>query len=374
MQDAGTVRTTWEGYYLDGQSAVRQRVVVSLCAHGLLFSTEDGGAHSWRYDDLRQNRDTRAGEPIRLERGGEIPEILVVPDPAFLTAWRQMAPSAATRVARPASRRRRRLYTGIAAISTVGMVVALYLWGIPVMSALLAARIPVAWEERLGREVVAHLAPREQRCTDPERLRLLEQILATLTASLPSQPYTLRLLVVDDPMVNAFAAPGGYIVLFRGLLDLTGSAEELAGVLAHEVQHVLQRHAIRLLLEHASTGLLLTALTGDVSGTVVFGLESARLLGTLQHSRRHEAEADVAGLQMLIAAAIDPAGMVTLFERLQEAGQHTPRFLQYFSTHSSTAQRVATLKTLLDQSSHTSVKLLPHYAWEDMHHICTATR
>jgi predicted Zn-dependent protease len=173
-------------------------------------------------------------------------------------------------------------------------------------------------------------------------------------------------------MVNAFAAPGGYIVLFRGLLDLTDSAEELAGVLAHEVQHILQRHVTRLLLEHASTGLLLAALTGDVSGTVVFALEGARLLGTLQHSRQHETEADTAGLRMLVAANIDPAGMVSLFARLRTAGQQVPDVLQYLSTHPDTAQRIATLKALAAQTSHPFVKLLPHYDWQDMRRICTA--
>ena len=372
MPEPYTIRTTWEGYYLDGQSAVRHRAVVSLFSYGLVFSTEDGGSHSWPYADLRQTQGFYAGEPVRLERGGDIPELLVVPEPAFLTALSQTAPQFATRAVRLRQRRRLWLRTSLAAIGAIVLVMALYLWGIPVLSALVASRIPLAWEERLGREVVAHIAPPEKQCTDPIRLRFLEAIITTLTGSLPEQPYTLRILVVDDATVNAFAAPGGYIVVFRGLLELTGSAEELAGVLAHEVQHILQHHVTRLLLEHASTGLLLTALTGDVSGAMVFGLESARLLGTLQHRRQHEAEADVAGLQLLLAAAVDPSGMVTLFEHLHEEGQNAPRFLHYLSTHPNTTQRIATLKALAGQSSRQFSKLLPDYDWEDMHHICAA--
>jgi predicted Zn-dependent protease len=137
---------------------------------------------------------------------------------------------------------------------------------------------------------------------------------------------------------------------------------------------VLQRHVTRLLLQHASTGLLLAALTGDVSGTVVFGLESARMLGTLQHSRRHEAEADLAGLQMLAAAAVDPAGMIRLFERFQEAAPSAPGFLHYLSTHPHTTQRLATLKTLASHSPGPFTRLLPDYHWEDVKRICTAVR
>jgi beta-barrel assembly-enhancing protease len=275
MHNVHTGCTTWEGYYLDGQSAVRRRATVSLWPSGIVFSTEDGAAHSWPYSALRQPQGTSADRPVQLERKEEIPEILVVPHPAFLTVLQQMAPRFATRLTRAVSRRWRRLRTGIAAVSALSIVAALYLWGIPIVSALMAAHIPVSWEERLGREVVAQLAPREQQCIDPERLHLLNELLATLTVPLPSQPYTLRIIVVDDPMVNALAAPGGYITLFRGLLEHTKSAEELAGVLAHEVQHIVQRHVSRQLLEHTSTGLLLAAVTGDVSGTVVFGLEGA---------------------------------------------------------------------------------------------------
>jgi predicted Zn-dependent protease len=92
---------------------------------------------------------------------------------------------------------------------------------------------------------------------------MLEEITKTLTAPLPNTHYTFRVMVVNDPIVNALAAPGGYILVFRGLLDRTRSPEELAGVLAHESQHVLKRHTTRALLENVSSGLLVAALMGE---------------------------------------------------------------------------------------------------------------
>ncbi|MDA2912290.1 M48 family metallopeptidase, partial [Nitrospiraceae bacterium AH_259_D15_M11_P09] len=83
-----------------------------------------------------------------------------------------------------------------------------------------------------------------------------------------------------------------YIVLFKGLLDRSDSAEELAGVLAHEMQHVIQRHGTRALLQRASIGILLAAMTGDVSSAATFGVGVASTLGTLSYSRRAEEEAD----------------------------------------------------------------------------------
>ena len=91
----------------------------------------------------------------------------------------------------------------------------------------------------------------------------------------------------------------------------------MAGVLAHEIQHVAQRHATRALVRQASTGLLLAAMTGDASGVFVYGVEAARTLGTLRYSRQAEEEADLEGLRLLVAAGIEPAGMVTFFESLR---------------------------------------------------------
>ena len=85
-------------------------------------------------------------------------------------------------------------------------------------------------------------------------MRQLDAIVARLAAATPT-PRTIRAFVVDRKQVNAFAAPGGHVVLFRGLIEQAGNPEEVAGVLAHEIQHVAQRHATRAL--EASTGLLL---------------------------------------------------------------------------------------------------------------------
>ena len=146
---------------------------------------------------------------------------------------------------------------------------------------------------------------------------------------------------MNSPEVNAFAAPGGYIVLFQGLLQQTETPEELAGVLAHEIQHILHRHGTRALLHHFSTELFFTLLAGEASGLVAFGLEGAKVLSTFQYSRGNEEQADTEGMHMLGAAEIDPRGMITFFELLQQQENNTPDFLQYLSTHPHTADRIA---------------------------------
>src|SRR5207248_840587 len=103
----------------------------------------------------------------------------------------------------------------------------------------------------------------------------IDGIVAALPAKARPQPYTFRVAVVNSSIVNAVAAPGGHVILFRGLLERTDSAEELAGVLAHEVEHVLHRHVTRAIFQQASTGVLMAALVGDVSGVVAYGLAGA---------------------------------------------------------------------------------------------------
>ncbi|MFQ5881622.1 MAG: M48 family metallopeptidase [Candidatus Methylomirabilales bacterium] len=364
------MQTDWEGYYLDGRTAARQRATIRMMRSGLEVTTESGVTLWWPYDEIHQTQGFYAGEQVRLERGDDIPEALLVSNAAFLTHLHRVAPELAIRFHDPACRRRRAKLTLLAALAIMGITMVLYRWGIPAMAGFVASRVPVSWEERLGQAVVEHLAPPPKRCTDPTRARLLDAIITSLTSPLPRPLYTFRVMVVNDPTVNAFAAPGGYIIIFRGLLEQTRTAEELAGVLAHELQHILKRHATRALLQHASTGLLVAAMTGDASGAMAFGLESARTLGMLQYSRRHEEEADTEGMRMLLAAGIDPAGMIAFFETLSKEGQKTPEFLKYLSTHPSTEDRIARLRSLAARTEGRPAKLLPGYDWGDIHKIC----
>jgi predicted Zn-dependent protease len=368
------MRTDWDGYYLDGRTAARRPATIRLMRGGVQVAVESGASFWWPYGEIRQTQGSYAGEQVRLERGGQVPEALLIADTAFLSDLRSVAPELAGRFHDPARRPARIRLTLLAALASIGIVVTLYLWGIPALASIVASYVPVAWEERLGRAVVEHLAPQEKRCADPERIRTIERIVAALTAPGPGWPYTIRVTVVNDRRVNALAAPGGHIVLLRGLVERTRRAEELAGVLAHELQHVLHRHATRALLQHVSTGLLLAAVTGDASGAMAYGLESARTLGALEYSRRNEEEADAAGRRMLLEAGIDPAGLIAFLESLDREGRQAPGLLRYLSTHPSTGDRIARLKALAAARSRPPVKLLPDYDWHDMQRICATGR
>jgi predicted Zn-dependent protease len=360
--------TAWTGTYFDGRSAARSSVTVRLTAVALQIERSDGGVVSWPYGDIRQTQGAGAGEPARLERGRGQPEVLVVEDPGFLPAIRAIAPHYRRRFTDPA-RRRARIWAVVGlALAAAAASAATYLWIIPAVAGRMAAFVPVEWEEALGRSVVAQTVDSAAVCPVPEAL---DRLVARLAATRPGR-YTFRLTMVNDSIVNAFAAPGGYIVLHRGLVNLTRTPEELAGVLAHEMQHVLLRHGTQAVLREIPLQLFFAAVTSDAGlGRQVAG--AAARVGSLRYGRDAEAAADRAGAAMLRDARVDPAGMVTLFQRLEAREGEVPRIAVYLSTHPRTEARIAELQSLAADAP-APVPLMSAEDWAAIRNACARSR
>lgn len=371
------MKTTWEGVYLDGQTAERQGATIQPMEEGLQFTTQSGLKLWWPYEEIRQTQGFYAGEQVRLERGGEFPEMLLISDSTFLTALHRIAPGMTMHIHDPTGRGLRVKLTLMAAVAALGLTALLYAFGIPGMAVLVTYLVPISWEEGLGSAIVERLAPEKERCTDADLIRILNSMTSKLTTTLSSNPFEFRVMVVRTPIMNAFAAPGGYIVFFSGLLERTRTPDELAGVLAHEMQHIVQRHTTRSILQEISTGLLLAAMFGDPSAVEAYGLEGARMLGRLGYSRRHEEEADREGMRMILEAGIDPKGMVDFYIQLLDESGEPSGLKTYLSTHPSTKDRIERLKALAGQSSVESrsraVKLFSYLDWDSIKTVCHAT-
>lgn len=362
--------TARPAHYLDGRTATRHPVTLTVTPRTLLIVMADGSSRQWPYDQIRQTQGAYRGEPVRLEFGPEPCEALVVASPAVLTEIHRAAPGIARHLHDPAWRQTRLRWTLGSALSVLVLIVGLYRWGIPALASAAAPYIPVSWEESLGRQVVDRLAPKNQQCRDPERLDKLNQIAQTLAATRPESPYRVTLSVVDNSTVNAFAAPGGQVILLRGLLERTNSPEELAGVLAHELQHIYQRHTTKTILEQTAGSLLLTAVSGDISGGLAWGLEGARAMGALHDNRVHEREADIEGLHMLHAAHLDPAAMVAIYRSMHQSEQPRDAPPEFLSTHPDMNERLATLLALASPPPSDPQPLLPGEDWQDIRSLC----
>ena len=143
--------------------------------------------------------------------------------------------------------------------------------------------------------------------------------------SLPAGMPTPEISVIDSDTVNAFAAPGGQIGIFRGLIDEARSPAELAGVLAHEMGHVIKRHPSEAMVRSAGYSILVAALVGDTSSAMQIAARTGETLLNLAHSRSAEAEADRTAELMLNRAGYDSSGLDTFLTRIgQGARRNTP--------------------------------------------------
>lgn len=203
-----------------------------------------------------------------------------------------------------------------------------------------AEAIPVAAEMRLGRVLAEGFLAGERRIERGPAHDAVQRIVARLAAVADNPGYTFTAHVVDDPRVNALALPGGQIVVFTGLLAAAGAADEVAGVLAHEMQHVLHRHGLRQLVRRLGGAAVIAMATG---GSDLAGLAGrADELVQLSYGREQESEADRDGLVLLHRAGLPPAAMGSFFERLQrQSPGDLPEFL---STHPDTARRITELR------------------------------
>ena len=360
---------SWPGHYFDGRTTARQHVTIVLAPSGLELHIADGTRAFWPYGDITQTQGSYAGEPVRLERGRPIPEAVVVEDPAFIEALKRFARENARQFASPRQRANLVRLVVLAGAASIALIAGMILWGIPALVELVTPLIPTSWETALGESVVQQLAPADRRCTDSRLQASVDGIVARLSAARPDSPYRFHISVVDGPVFNAFAAPGGQIVVFRKMLQAAEQPDELAGVLAHEMQHIYHRHAMKALVRDLSLAAIVGAVFGDITGIGALAVQAGRTLTTLHYSRETEAEADREGLRLLQAARVDPTGMVRFFETLkqQSGGAGLPAYL---STHPDTDERLAEMKALAMATPVQVEPLLADVKWDEIKGLC----
>jgi predicted Zn-dependent protease len=174
--------------------------------------------------------------------------------------------------------------------------------------------------------------------------------------------------VIRDTLINAFAAPGGFIAVHSGLVEAATTPEEFAGVLAHEIQHVTQRHSTRGIIREVPMRLAIAAIAG---GTGIEGAANvAGSLGALRYRRADESEADREGLRLLAAAEVDPAGMVTFMRTLDRQYAGAPRIVSYLSSHPNTQERIAQLESLVADTPVRGRPLMDSIAWNRVRRLC----
>lgn len=297
---------------------------------------------------VREAGSTTAGLELSWEgRGGTC--AVQVHDPAAVARLRShpllagLPQMAQLRAARHRQRAWRTLGLAMLAILVLLplLLLLVFIWQADRIAGAIAGRIPVAREEQLGRQLFASMRDTLKLQEQGDTLVLVRSLGERLTQE---ARFRYEFHVAEDPAVNAFALPGGIIVVHTGLVEATRRQEELAGVLAHEVQHVELRHGLKRMVKELGLRGLWAALTGDL-GSALAG-EAALQLTSLRFSRAAELEADALGFDALLAHGIDPQGMVDFFGTMERAAGTAPP--AWLSTHPASAARQQALQARLD--------------------------
>ncbi len=356
--------------YVDGESAVVHRVEVDLRYDRLRIVLPDAERVDWWLDDLREVPGQADRESLMLAQGGDTLARLMVSDPDTMARIRASAPGLHRR---PPLRNPGRVFgwAGGAVLSVALIIFVL----VPLMANQLAGLIPVEGERALGdatyeqiRAMLGEGIDPLDECTNAPGLAALGRMRTRLNAE-KDLPYPVTVTVLDDDLVNAFAMPGGRVVLFRGLIEKAESPEEVAAVLAHELGHVAHRDPTRDALRLAGSIGVLGLLFGDFAGGTV-ALFLANELINAQYSQAAEAGADDYAHALMTQAGLPPGALGAFFERLNEEQDDEEGIFAHFASHPQMAVRIEAAMAAQEAVGTAGAPALSAAEWQDLRGIC----
>lgn len=250
---------------------------------------------------------------------------------------------------------RRAKLIGLAWVLLAGVLAA----GFASSFSVLAHMVPFKTEQKIAQTV--KFGPAENTCKNPAGERALNKLVTRIFPLPGDDPdIRIRVRVVHNPVVNAYAALGGNIYVNQGLLKQAGSPDELAGVLAHEISHVIHRDVLQGVMMQVGTWGALELIVGDPSA----GADLATMMMNLQYTRSQERAADRSGLKRLVKAQVNVKGFEDFFARMLKKGGSGPAL---FSDHPSDTSRETMAKRYEGQKSR---PVLSATEWHELQGIC----
>lgn len=315
---------------MDGQTARRHTVYLSYASKLLVIEDDQGDVlATWPSTDITPTDKVKPGQVMVLSCKIKGMARLHVDDDETKAWLNNIIPGLARRTVYKTESR----LAWILSLGTVLAAVALY-FIFPLALQGAVHLVPVSMERDLfqgaGLQLARQIGAKKVCDYGPGR-----EILNEMTTRLigHDKAKEVKVYVVDHKMVNAFATPGQDVVLMRGLIDKADSAEEVVGVLAHELGHVDHRHPLQSAMRGAGLTFLLTALSGGSAADL------AALMAETSYSRDHEREADRYALEALKREGISTKGLASFFEKLDEENHTLETVLQLVSTHPMSEER-----------------------------------
>ncbi len=244
---------------------------------------------------------------------------------------------------------RRKIVIGLVSVLTVFVVAVGSLFFLKdYLIESLANKVPVEWEQAMGDKLFQTMSLQYNFIHNDSLQSELLKVASPLIKQIEKEGTKVEFYFVKDPTINAFALPGGKVVIQTGLIEHAKSWEEIMGVVSHELAHVTRRHHVRGIINNLGLYAIISALVGDItaiSGTLI---SMGGDLASLANSRDFETEADETGVNYLIAAEINPEGLVSFFNTIkQESSTQLEGYTSFLSTHPATNDRIEHLKEIL---------------------------
>ncbi|MEM7296447.1 MAG: M48 family metallopeptidase [Pseudomonadota bacterium] len=371
MSAAASDVVNWQLHarYFDGESAGSQQVLVTVSDDAVSFPLTDDEEVIWPLATLRPERDGADEGHVAFSTLESDAARLIVTDATHARTLASLAPNADKAVVPPGILHKAMLWgaAAVAAFCLMAFVI------VPGLAVQMAELIPADQEKALGRTVVTQVkalflrGEDEPVCSTPQGDAALARITDAMVGE-TELPYALDVSVVRTDMVNALAAPGGFVVLFDGLSQEAETPEEVAGVLAHEIGHVVARDPMRQALRSAGTAGMFSILFGDITGGAFLVLLTESVVNA-SYSREAEAAADDFALAAMLAAGLDPARFGDFFARLAEEYGESPEALAFFASHPPLSDRTAKARDA-QSADGASLSVISSEEWAALRAMC----
>jgi beta-barrel assembly-enhancing protease len=226
--------------------------------------------------------------------------------------------------------------------------------GIAVTCSLVGCGISQQQEVQMGQEYAQQINAQLPIVQDPELNRYINVLGDSIARLTSRKDLDWHFFIVDSKEVNAFAVPGGFVYVNRGLVERSDKMDEVAGVLGHEIGHVLRRHTVKQMEKQqgANIGITLACVLTGVCNSQAAGAAIQIGGGALfaRFSRQDEAEADQEGFNNVVRAGISPEGMVSMFRKLLEERKSRPAGVEaWFLTHPLEEDRITAIQGRINQ-------------------------
>ena len=366
--------------FFDGRSAAARLVHVQVWRDSILISQGSLPAIRWPLKNIELVSGGKPGQALRLKLRGDHGSRLTLPEGATADTLLATAPFIL-------NAHKRRFWTG-AGIS-VAAVLAIAIAGyatLAVAPQALARFIPHSVVNSFADGLEKSVIKSSKRCSSPEGQDALNKIARRVLSGVDEPPtFSLRVFDIrksgNKKLVNAFALPGGRMVFSAGLIENAGSADEVAGVLAHELGHVAHHHPEAAIVRVYGLQILLSLFAAGQGADTISNI--AGVLAVLKYTRAAEAEADAYALKALHNSRVDPKGLQAFFSRLLKnrtaarSGKPDDKssalkkriepFSELFSTHPGTDDRIASIKP---RPGGTEPVILSDAEWAALKEIC----